>query len=130
MVLGWVVFHTFAQKRDQKSRYLSKIDDAINRVEEIEKAALQFWSSPGSEVNQQECQLRSMIMMIDHLENRMSMLGNTNINFDSEVNDLSRSILDGNGESLDRSALSITDNRFIRISNATRKLKEKLCSIE
>ena len=137
VIVGWVVFHYLAKKRDQKNRYLSKIDDVIKRVEDVEEAAVQFWGTPGNSPDDQQFQRRSMIMMIDHLETVIShlqklapMFGNINVRFDSEVNDLSRSILDGNGESCDRSALAVDDPRWNRISNAVKKMQTKLHSIE
>ncbi|MCY4152841.1 MAG: hypothetical protein OXE94_11495 [Aestuariivita sp.] len=137
VIMGWVVFHRLALRRDQKNRYLSKIDNITKRVEDVEEAALQFWSSPGHSRDRQERQRRSMIMMLNHLETVIShlqkpapMFGNIAVRFDSEVNDLSRSILDGNGEACDRSTLAPDDPRWKRISNAIKKMQTKLHSIE
>ena len=125
---GWIVFDQLARARDRTNRLSSKVDDAIARVEEIEESALRFWQSPGADPDKQELQRRLMILKIDHLERRVSELGNRNLDFgfDSEINGFSKSILDDDGESLDRAALRSDDPRLERIADAARELTEKL----
>lgn len=105
LVVGWIVFDQLARARDRANRLSSQVDDAIARVEEIEEAALRFWQSPGAGSDQQHLQRHLMILKIDHLERRVSELGNRKLNLDSEINVFSKSILDNDGESLNRSVL-------------------------
>ncbi len=128
IVAGWAVFDRLARARDQKNRFSSQIDDAVALVEKIEEEALRLWQSPGLGRAEQDLQRTLMIMQIDHLEGRISGLGHRkpDIGFDSEINDLSKSILDDDGESLNRTALGPDDPRFDRIADAARKLRDRL----
>lgn len=125
---GWIVFDQLARARDRTNRLSLQVDDAIARIEEIEQVALEFWQSPGAGPDQQDLQRRQMILKIDHLERRVSELGNKKLGFgfDSEINGFSQSILDDDGEALDRSALPPEDSRFERIADAARELTNKL----
>ena len=125
---GWIVFDQLARARDRTNRLSSQVDDAIARVEEIEESALRFWQSPGADTDAQDLQRGLMILKIDHLERRVSELGKRKPDFglDSEINAFSRSILDDDGEALDRSALRSDDPRLERIADAAKELTNKL----
>ncbi len=128
LAAGWIVFDWLARARDRTNRCSSQVDDAVARVEEIEESALRFWHSPGADSDQQDLQRRMMIMKIDHLERRVTELGNKRSSFgcNSEINGFLKSILDDDGESLDRAALRSDDPRFERIAEAAKILTNKL----
>ena len=128
LVAGWIVFDQLARARDRTNWLCSRVDDAIARVEEIEEAALEFWQSPGAGLGQQGRQRRLMILKLDHLERRVSEFGSRkpDLSLDSEINGFSKSILDDDGESLDRAALQPDDPRFERIADAAKELTNKL----
>lgn len=128
LIGGWFIFHVLASKRAANERLCSQIDDAIALVEQLEPRAIEFWYSPGSEEEDQAVQRQQMITKIDQLERRLEALKvrKRRFVFDSEINVFSRSILDGDGESLTRSRLRSDDPRMVRIGDAARTLVEKL----
>ena len=131
VAFGWVAFHWLASRRDKANHLLSKIDGAIARIEEIEESAMRYWRSPGSSEPEQDLQRSVMILKIDHLERTISDLSRKarNTSYDEEINDLLKSILDDDGESVTRSALQPDDPRLTRIATAARRLTSKLQSM-
>ena len=113
-----------------KNALSSSIAETVNLVEDIEEFAIEFWHSPGSDRQEQHRQRARMIHKFNRLERRASDLSrrNSKLNLDSSLNELSRAVLDGDGEALNRESLSEDDPRMNRIMNAARELVAKLDS--
>lgn len=128
VVFGWLAVHNLAKRRDQINRLSSSIETALGRIEEIEELAIPFWQSPGITTNKQMVERQRMIMKIGHLERLISDIGNKKRfrNIDEKLNEFSKSVLDGDGESSARPALKPEDQRFSRIANTATALSSEL----
>ncbi|MCY3827717.1 MAG: hypothetical protein OXF89_01130 [Rhodospirillaceae bacterium] len=123
-ILGWFVVDQLARRREANNRLSSKLDEALNLVEEIETFAIDFWLAPATDKKAQGLQRRKMIAAIARLERRISTLqrAKPELGLDSEFIAFNKSILDGEGESVKRSPLPPDDPRMDRIANAAKAL--------
>ena len=125
----WLVCLSWSdKKRESETRVRTKVDEIISKMEDIERDAVEFWQNPGSDKKSQENQRRLMILKLEQLETRISNFSTLKFSFENKFNNFFKAVLDGDGESLCRSALS-DNHRFNRILDAAKVLKNKLSSV-
>ena len=130
LIAGWFILDRLTRRRELKNALSSSIAETVRLVEDIEEFAIEFWLAPGSDRQEQHRQRARMIHKVNRLERRASDLRrrHAKLNLDTYLNALSKSVLDGDGEALDRKALSEDDPRMDRMMNAAKELIGKLDS--
>jgi len=128
LIAGWFIFDLLARRRESKNSLSQRAADAIILVEKIEEYSIEFWINPGSNENSQYLQRTNMIQKLDHLERRVEDLRKqkSKLMLDNKFNNFSKSILDGNGEAVDRKPLIEGDPRMTRITVSAKELVQAL----